>query len=56
MTKIEIRIGIKDTSYVTCDKLDPEAVVTIQGEHAFVMEILKHLEEFESPAGPIEVR
>ena len=56
MSKVEIRIGTKDTSYVTCDALDPEAIVTIQGEHAFVMELLKHLEELESPVGPIEVR
>ena len=56
MTKLEIRIGTKDTSYVTCNRLDPEAIVTITGEHAFVREILQHLEKFELPVGPIEVR
>ena len=56
MTKIEIRIGTKDTSYVTCSAMDPEAIVTIQGEHAFVKEIMQYLEKFESPVGPIEVR
>jgi len=54
MTTIEMELGVLNA--FTTHVFDPGVDITIDGDHALALEVLKYLEKFVSPAGQIEVK